>query len=169
MTMEHKAFVLDDAAFERGLRPLLEQSLRSGDLEPLRKFIETHREELRDPCEGAPLEYDWESMIERRDPEQYGDFALTLYYDPSADLGLGAQWQPIERALEARGISAQLLLGSAVPGFDPGKQGSYFQSAGQVSSAMRRLEQSGNADDVAPALTMFRTAASAGRGLYITF
>lgn len=169
MTMEHKAFVFDDAAFERGLRPLLEQSLLSGDVEPLRKFIETHREELSDPYEGAPLDEDWESMIERRDPEQYGDFALTMYYDASRDIGLGAQWQPVEGALEARGISAQLLLGSAVPGFDPGKQGSYFQSADQVSSALRRLEQSGDDDDVAPALTMFRTAASAGSGLYITF
>jgi len=169
MTMEHKAFVFDDAAFERGLRPLLEQSLRSRDIEPLRKLIQTNRDELSDPYEGAPLEENWESMIERREPEHYGDFALTMYYDASTDIGLGAQWQPIEAALEARGISAQLLLGGVVPGFDPGKQGSYFQSADQVSLAIRRIEQAGNASGVELALTMFRTAAAAGRGLYITF
>lgn len=167
--MEHKAFVFDDAGFARALQPLLEESLRSDDVAPLREFIKAHRQDLRDPYEGAPLDDDWESMIERREADQYGDFALTMYYDPSVDVGLGVQWQAIADALATQGISAHLLLGTAIPRFDPGKQGSYFQSAREVSEALHRIEQVRDSSSVAPALTMFRAAASAGRGLYVTF
>src|SRR5207302_666883 len=93
MPMHHKAFVLDHAGFLRELGEVLYRALATGDCGPLVRFIEAHRGSLTDPYEGEPLEASWESMLETRDAHQYGDFALTRFYDPRADDGLAYEWE----------------------------------------------------------------------------
>lgn len=174
MSMDHKAFAFNDDAFRSELRGLLEQALQEGQVATLRAFIEAHRAELSDPYEGAPLDDDWESQIEIKDAHQYGDFALTKYYDPTDDVGLGASWQAVDEVLTSHGLAEHILLGASLAGFDPGKQGSYFQSPTMVRENLRRV------DDLLatkPALTgqlaalrsMLDATARRGMGLYITF
>ncbi|NMZ19019.1 hypothetical protein HBO08_18560 [Pseudomonas rhodesiae] len=58
MSFEHKAFIFDFDSFDSELRPLLEASLRSGNIEPLRCFILSNKELLVDPYEGDALDDD---------------------------------------------------------------------------------------------------------------
>jgi hypothetical protein len=174
MSMEHKAFVFDHDRFHAELHDALVGALRTEDITPLRDFIEKHRDELTDPYEGAPLDDDWESQVAPKDPHQYGDFALTKYYDPSNDIGLGYEWQELEELLTREAVGGALLLGSPIDSFDPGKQGSYVQSPDMVHSGLTRLDELlGRKPDLAGQLaavrTMLESAASRGLGLYITF
>jgi hypothetical protein len=173
MSMDHKAFVFDDDAFRSELRGLLERALQHGDIAPLRAFIETHRGELSDPYEGAPLDRDWESQVEIKDAHQYGDFALTKYYEPADDVGLGADWQALGEGLCSHGFSEHALLGTPLASFDPGKQGSYFQSPATVRENLRRVEEliatkPALAGQLAALRSMLDAAARRAMGLYIT-
>jgi len=170
--MSHKAFVFDDAAFERELRAILEQAIAARDVAPLRAFIDANRGELSLPDAGAELDDDWEAQIEFPDAEQYGDLALTKYYDPSADIGLGEDWLATSELLDARGLGDAITLGASLPGFDPGKQGSYFQSPAQVRANLRALgELLGREPALASDLAPLRAMLDGGRdaGLYVTF
>jgi hypothetical protein len=174
MSMEHKAFVFDDDAFRAELRDVLIGALRTETVAPLRDFIEKHRAELTDPYEGAPLDDDWESQIAPKDPHQYGDFALTKYYDAANDIGLGPQWQELGERLAREGLGETLLLGSSVDSFDPGKQGSYVQSRDMVRSGFTSLDELLRrkpelAEQLEAVRTMFEAAARRGLGLYVTF
>jgi hypothetical protein len=174
MSMLHKAFVFDERAFRAELRDPLKRALRDGDVAPLRAFIETHRDRLSDPYEGEPLGHDWESQIEYKDAHQYGDFALTRYYQPAEDHGLGDDWQEVGELLEEHGLSEEILLGTPLDDFDPGKQGSYFQDPATVSENLRKLDEIIHSE---PALTarlahlraMLDAAARRAMGLYVTF
>src|ERR1051326_1231389 len=97
--MEHKAFLFDYDAFDGELRAILEGALLSGACGGLVSFINANLGDLRDPYEGEPLGADWETMIETQDAHQYGDFALTKYYDPTADMGLGGAWDNIQELI----------------------------------------------------------------------
>ena len=147
MSMSHKAFVFDYDGFQSELRGLLEHSLQTGNAALLNEFINARRSELKDPYEGEPLDEGWESLLECKDAHQYGDFALTLYYGPSCDIGLGTDWQSIREALTLEGIGNQALIGEPVgPAsrpFDPGKMGSYFQSPATAHENWLRLEDLG--------------------------
>lgn len=177
MSMLHKAFVFDERAFRVELRGLLERALRDGDVAPLRAFIEAHRGRLSDPYEGEPLDHDWESQIEYKDAHQYGDFALTRYYQPKEDLGLGADWQELGEFLEEHGLSEEILLGIPLDDFDPGKQGSYFQDSATVSENLRKLDEIIQGEPelpelparLAPLRAMLDAAARRAMGLYVTF
>lgn len=172
MSMSHKAFVFDAAAFERELRAILAQALAAGDVAPLRAFIEANRAALSSPDAGTELDDDWEAQIEFPDAERYGDLALTKYYDPNADIGLGDDWLATSELLAARGLGEALTLGTPLPGFDPGKQGSYFQSPAQVSANLRALgELLGREPALASDLAPLRAMLDEGRdaGLYVTF
>lgn len=170
--MEHKAFVFRHRDFERELRPLLEEALASGSPDRLIVFIKANPDNFRDPYEGEPLGEDWEDQIETKDVHQYGDFALTKYYDPSADIGLGRKWEEVQRALESElGTSAAILgqpVGTQDRFFDPGKMGSYFQSEDDVRRNLTQLEHAGR-QALEPAVALLRRAAGEGAGLYVTF
>src|SRR5437762_1246641 len=97
--MEHKAFPFDYWSFDKELRPLVERSLATGESELLRSFIALHWRTLKDPYEGRPLSLQWEEILETRDPHQYGDHALTKYYDPTNDIGLGPLWDEVQKAI----------------------------------------------------------------------
>jgi hypothetical protein len=114
------------------------------------------------------------------DVHQYGDLALTKYYRPDDDIGLGAEWEEQAALLATAGLGREMLLGHPLgpaggqPYFDPGKMGSYFQSMGEVRDQLRQLDRLGFhrpeiAKQVQPVRTMLDQAASAGSGLYVTF
>jgi hypothetical protein len=175
--MEHKAFLFNYDSFQRELRPILEDALLTGDCGALVSFINANLGDLRDPYEGEPLGTDWESLIETQDAHQYGDFALTKYYDPTADIGLGAAWEIVQELIaNDPTLTESPILGSTVgpkdDPFDPGKMGSYFQSANQVRDHHRYLlnrAKKERSDELSRAIQMLEEAAKAETGLYVTF
>ena len=175
MAMEHKAFSFDFPAFDSELRPILEGALSSADCMSLVRFMEKHLNELADPYEGEPLDDDWESLIEQADVHQYGDFALTKYYDPTADIGLGPAWDEIQEAIHGHpNLTESPILGSVLgpqdQPFNPGKMGSYFQSEEQVKKNRQFLIALANDSDAfQEAIDMLAQAEEANKGLYVTF
>lgn len=174
---EHKAFLFDSNSFENDLRPVLERALLSGDPTGLVGFIIRNLKKLRDPYEGQPLGLEWESMIETKDSHQYGDFALTKYYDPTADIGIGLEWESIQDVISKDPllIESPILgatVGSHLDPFDPGKLGSYFQSVSQVQKNYIYLCSMAGKDErhrLGLAIDMLKKAADAQTGLYVTF
>jgi len=175
--MEHKAFLFDSDRFERELRPALEAALSAGDCAPLVSFIRDNLDALADPYEGERLAPDWESLVEMKDAHTYGDFALTKYYDPAADIGLGAAWEGLQELI-ANGpdVVASPILGATIgpedSPFDPGRMGAYVQSASQAAANYRRLLDLARevpSDVVADAVSMLEQAVRAAKGLYVTF
>ena len=175
--MEHKAFLFDGDRFDVELRPVLEAALSTGDCSPLVDFIRDNLDALTDPYEGEPLEPDWESLLETKDADNYGDFALTKYYDPASDIGLGAGWDLIQDLVaDDPAADTSPILGTTVgpddSPFDPGKMGSYFQSPSQAAASLRRLRdlaRESPSDAAADAVRMLEQAVEAGKGLYVTF
>ncbi|MCD5977723.1 hypothetical protein [Pseudomonas quasicaspiana] len=180
MSYEHKAFIFDIDGFNRELKPLLEGCLRSGDIDQVREFIVSNKQCLVDPYEGVALEDDWEDMIESKDVHQYGDFALTKYYSPTDDQGLGLWWSVAQELFSDRDKLSfspflGVPLGSDENFFDPGKMGSYFQTQNEVSESLRNiLEVEGKVPDdafetVGEFKKLLEQAIDENKGVYITF
>lgn len=174
--MEHKAFVFDYESFEQELRPSLDAALASGDTSPLKSFIDGNLEALCDPYEGQPLGIDWASHVEVKDAHQFADFALTKYYDPCADIGLGSAWERVHRLAASPLRTESPVLGTTVgpssARFDAGKMGSYFQSSKKVREnheALLKLATRAGSADLDRALKMLEVAAKRNAGLYVTF
>jgi hypothetical protein len=175
--MEHKAFSFEYEAFRNGLLPLLHDALTTSDCSELIRFINLNIEAVSDPYEGQPLTEDWATMIEPPDGHQYGDFALTKYYDPADDVGLGSSWERIQEAFtEAPGVQVSPILGSTIgppnAPFDPGKMGAYFQSAEQVRVSLAHMQQLASQitiEEARDAVRMLEYAAQSDKGLYVTF
>jgi hypothetical protein len=179
MSMEHKAFVLDYEAFKSQLGDLLESALMTGINDELVQFIRTNITLLKDPYEGEPLDESWDDLIQVKDAHSYGDFALTKFYHPANDIGLGDDWEEIQDLLN--NFSSE--LGKAILGrpfgpernyFDPGKMGSYFQTSGEVQQNLSLLKDLARREpEISPALNkviqMLQQTAEAGKGLYVTF
>jgi hypothetical protein len=175
MSLEHKAFVFDYTNFESRLKVILESALESGGIDQLENFIEQHHSSLKDPYEGESLPVNWQSMIETPDPHQYGDIALTFFYNPGDDIGLGNDWESVQEALSRKLSDVSLVLGSPVgPAnnyFDPGKMGAYFQSPGQVATNMELLdlEEIESSPVVREMAEILQAAILENKGLYVTF
>jgi hypothetical protein len=178
MSLEHKAFEFNYEPFLKELKPKLEIALLTNDITRIEEFIAEHISELKDPYEGEPLDGSWSQMIEVADSHQYGDFALTKYYDPGANIGLGYDWQDVQKRLllEAPELAPAVLgkpLGTKNCYFDPGKSGSYFQSPDQVQNNIKSLEglarsRVGDLSELNLLLEMLAKV-SQGKGLYVTF
>lgn len=165
MSIKHKAFVFDYRAFERELMPLLVQSLEMNDASRLFEFVEANQTDLVDPYEGEPLNDDWRSMLEVEDPHQVGDFALTKYYDPVTDIGIGSEWMSLVDTV--RDLVLGKPIGPRSNPFDPGKMGSYFQSPEDVAAAYEAVKRtSGVSHD---AVLFYERALRDPKGLYVTF
>jgi hypothetical protein len=179
VTIEHKAFVFDDELFRKELEPILKEALTSNDLDSLERFVDKHRRLLKNPYDGQPVPAAWRSILDLIDVHQLGDLALTKYYDPRTDIGLGSRWSQIDDALQRVPERSTIVLGRPVVGgtgvtFDPGKMGSYLQTASDVQKSIATLKRLGSTDDeveeeVAPLIALLEHAAKAGRGLYTTF
>jgi hypothetical protein len=178
MSMEHKAFLFDHDKFQKDLEVILVEALDSNEVDALRNFIIDNLDNLKDPYEGEPLDLEWEAMIEPKDAHQYGDFALTLYYDPQADIGLGYEWDiqdslPDDNAFESSPVLG-IPLGKNSNVFDPGKMGSYFQSPNLVQTNLASLNsiystKPDQEEFLQPAIDMLGEAEKEKKGLYITF
>jgi len=172
VTMEHKAFAFDYAGFQRELLPLLAKALANDSSQALIAFIKAEPASFRDPYEGEPLEDNWESLMETNDIHQYGDVALTKYYNPGADIGLGSKWEAIRLVLENELGTSAPVLGYPIAAegrvFDPGKSGSYFQSEQDVQVHLARLERL-EEPRLEPLVTLLNKARAQETGLYVTF
>jgi len=176
--MDHKAYILDHEAFSSELSDILYRALETGETGGLVSFIQRNLGVLKEPYEGEPLDESWITMIESHDPHQYGDFALTKFYDPKNEMGLGdvggAVIEVLRRELQCDHLP---VLGSPFgpPGaeFDPGKLGSYFQDAKDVKENLQTLEslrsRLRHTRLFDGAIHLLETAQEQGRGLYVTF
>lgn len=168
--MSHKAYAFDWWSFELDLHPLLHLALVTNDTTELEAFIDAHREQLTDPYEGNPLPEDWQAALGNRDVHELGDYALTHYYTPASDNGVGGAWFELSDQLPELALNS--LLGFSVGPrehlFDPGRYGSYFQTPSQVRQSLSVLRPLG-----IPELTWFvellERCTAEGRGVYVTF
>jgi len=176
--LAHRAFAFDEHAFASELRPLLLRALETGEGAPLRAFIDANLNVLVDPYEGEPLTKGWADLLEAGDVQELGDFALTKYYDGDLDIGLDVDWEAIGELLEKSGLSPNMALGSPLgpeeKPFDPAREGAYFQTAGEVSSAVAELAallqaNPSLATELLPLQGMLQECARTRRGLYVTF
>ena len=82
-------------------------------------------------------------MLANRDAHEYGDHALTKYYDASnpEQGGVGYAWIELSDQLPAP--ACRSLLGEPIGPrhnlFDPGRMGSYFQTPEQVRVSLKIL------------------------------
>ncbi len=178
MTLAHRAFAFDHTRFHDELRPVLLRALETTDTTALRAWIDAHLNLLVDPYEGEPLAKNWEKSLETGDVHELGDFALTKYYDGDLDIGLDVDWQDVGELLEKSGLAPALTLGTPLgprdAPFDPGRQGSYFQTPAEVAAAVASLQtllqaQPALATELAPLQGMLQQAARHRCGLYVTF
>ncbi|WP_425619062.1 hypothetical protein NA78x_002793 [Anatilimnocola sp. NA78] len=172
MSMSHKAYAFDWREFESDeLHHLLIAALESGDPTTITKYIEAHHEQIKDPFAGQPIEQRWQATFGNRDVHEYGDFALTRFYDPADDQGIADSWLAVDAALAPHDRSA--LLGSTLgrPGheFDPGRQGSYFQTPERVVESLRRIERITRARELESYMQLLSRCAGNGLGVYVTF
>ncbi|NMZ19018.1 hypothetical protein HBO08_18555 [Pseudomonas rhodesiae] len=119
-------------------------------------------------------------MIEDMDAHQYGDFALTKYYSPKDDHGLGVKWADFQEKISNRGkLNISPFLGAPVgvdgEFFDPGKMGSYFQTTHEVGESLKKIEgvKGEMQDDFIEELESYESflsqANSVKKGIYVTF
>jgi len=171
--MSHKAYAFDWRAFEAdGLYALLLAALQSGDAGRIKRYIDAHYDDLRDPYEGEPLDTKWEALLENRDVHEYGDFALTRFYDPLDDRGLADDWSAIDGELceSDRAAMLGLPIGPSGREFDPGRQGSYFQTPQRVVDSLLRVEGVvAKMPKLRPFAELLRACVESGRGVYVTF
>src|SRR6059058_715754 len=98
--MSHRAYAFNWQSFERDeLHDILAAALESGDPRSIAEYIEAHREAVKDPYQGHPIAPDWQATLANRDVHEYGDFALTRFYNPADDRGIGEPWLQIDSTL----------------------------------------------------------------------
>ncbi|MBV6621412.1 MAG: hypothetical protein KI793_00395 [Rivularia sp. (in: Bacteria)] len=179
MTMEHKAFIFDYDTFVKELADILIDAIETNENHQLIAFIENNLPYLKNSEEGESLDTSWKELIEVGDASEYGDFAITKYYNPADDIGLGYDWMQLDDLLlQELNVDVSPLLGTVFGSsenyFNPGKQGSYFQSLGRVKENFELLnslskDKLQSLDNVALLIKMLSDALASKKGLYITF
>jgi hypothetical protein len=168
--MHHKAYTFDWTRFQCELQTLLVRALTVDGAPELEAFIDQHRELLTDPYEGEPLPENWRASLGNRDVHAYGDIALTLYYDPADDRGIGGEWIELSNKLSAPAAKALLgfPIGSPAQLFDPGRYGSYFQTPELVGGSLEVLRPL-NLTELQSFVELFQRCQASGLGVYVTF
>jgi hypothetical protein len=173
MSIVHKAWPFDYDAFEKEFGPTLESALVTGDIGPIRAFIDRFHGNMWDGWEETPLTADWERVLLERsqrfghknsDAEWYGDHALTRYYRFDEEMGLGYSWSVLLAYLRTvprvRGVAEDFVMGFPFGPedhpFDPGKQGTGFMRASFVHSYHRILETTAFPDPPPPGSELYR-------------
>jgi len=170
MTLSHKAFSFDWRVFEDELVGRLAAALAANDPASLLDFVRANLAACKDPYEGQPLPSAWQDSLQAGDVQEAAHYALTVCYQPAHDFGLGEAWQAVSSSLPE--LTRPALLGTPFgppqAPFDPGRQGSYFQTPLSVRQSMAALQGQAH-----PALGAFTAALAAvaerGNGLYVTF
>ena len=180
VSMSHKAYAFDWSAFVRDeLHSVLLDALSSGDERGLIRYIEANRHYIKDRYRGGPLSDDWKDSLGNCDVHEFGDFALTRFYDPTEDYGIDHYWLDLDFEHLPEVCQAALLgtpFGPRGAYFDPGRQGSYFQTPHEVVrslASIRRIDLSNMDRDQRESWEQFKKlleeCAKAGSGLYVTF
>jgi hypothetical protein len=176
--MTYHAFFFDYDAFDRELKPILKKALRTGQSEALETFIDENRSALFSIQTGERLPKNWRKEIHDGSPVEYGEIALTKYFEEAEDNLVMGKWTRFVEAIEKVGGEPEIALGETVGSpdvvFDPTRQGSYFQSPRQVKKHLKLLN-SWLADEKEPPeellelQEMFQIVKEAGKGLYVKF
>lgn len=174
MTMVHKAYAFDWLAFERELLGVFDRAMATKDPAELHRFIDARREWLKDPFEGNPLTDEWwQREVDPADVHQVGEVALTRYFDPTEDWGLQSQWIHLDRRLPEQARAAVLgqPIGPPDDPFDPGKQGTYFQTPAQAAESLAVLRRADlpECPEVETFVSLLGQCVDEGKGLYVTF
>jgi hypothetical protein len=168
--MCHKAYALDHEAFAAELAPILYRALETGHRDELVALIDANQCRLTFPWDGTRLPRDWRSVLERGDAHELGDLALTRYYNAAEDHGLQEYWLAVEEALPEL-LRAALLgapFGPTMNLFDPGRMGSYFQTAATAAESRERLL--GRTErEMESFIELLEQVVQANRGVYVTF
>lgn len=170
MSMEHKAFEFDWLPFERDLHHLIVDALSTRETRGVEAFVDENLTDLVDPYEGQPIAADWRNGLVNRDTHEVADYALTRYYDPVQDYGIGSAWIGISDAIDEQVVNALLgqPIGPSHNRFDPGRFGSSFQSPERVTESLVLLNSSSVAE-MRPLVELFTRCARLGKGVYVTF
>jgi hypothetical protein len=168
--MEHKAYAFEWSAFDVNLHPLLVVALTTNDTTGLLAFIGQHFAQLKDPYDGDLLSVDWRENLGNRDVQEYGDYALTLFYDPAECSGIGCDWAGLSDELPQHAADAMLgfPVGPTENLFDPGRYGSYFQTPGQVQVSLKAL-QPNSCPQLARFMELLERCVIKQQGVYVTF
>jgi hypothetical protein len=179
VSMMHKAYAFDWSAFARDeLHDILLDALSSGDERGLIRYIDANRGYIKDRYRGGPLSDDWQDGLGNYDVHEFGDFALTRFYDPVEEYGVAHDYLDLAEHLPEADLIALLGMPFGPPGayFDPGRQGSYFQTTREVVRSLarvQRIELSNMDEDQRESWPQFKKlleeCAKAGSGLYVTF
>jgi len=166
MSFDHKAFAFDWQAFQSEMLPWFKQALEADDCKKFQAFVARNLDDCRNPYEGEPLEEDWEETVDVTDVQQLADYALTKFYEPSDSHGLSDAWMELDESLAPEIKHA--LLGRAIEGFDPGRQGAYFLSPAEAKQSADLLQSVADREIREYARFLAQTAGE-GRGVYVTF
>ena len=168
--MEHKAFEFDWQTFKDELLGVLVQSLEQDNADELISFIDKNNSKIKDPYEGEPIDSNWRENIEVGDVQEYADYAITKYYDPSESYGLDYDWMEIDDSLPED--IKDVLLGKTITGagnaFDPGRMGSYFQSTEELALSLSILKKQSR-EDLADFINFMNACINNNKGMYVTF
>lgn len=176
--MSHEAFAFDWHGFEQDeLHDLLAQALATNDTAALKVYIDANRQFLKDPNEGEPLENDWLTKLENRDVHEFGDYALTRFYDPADNFGIWDHWKDVDSGLPdfAKAATLGVSFNRNSNHFNPGRLGSYFQTPNQVRDTLALLAQfelpleDGQQKSFARFKDGLKGCVSSNLGLYVTF
>jgi hypothetical protein len=185
VSIDHKAWLFDHAAFDAELAPVLFAALDECDFEPIRAFVAAHHASMRDPRSPAlaPLGDDWEAQLADigDDERRWADVALARYCAIDDADGLS---QDGERAIEdieqipaLFDVAVELVEGRPFgPGhhrLDPGRSGTGLLSAGRVAELAalldRHLASTGKLAKMRERLrSIYARARDRGRGLLLT-
>jgi hypothetical protein len=168
MCLNHKAFAFDWCAFQRHLAPILYDALSSNSISELTGFIEHHHSELNDPHFGHPLPEDWQSCMKNCDAQVYGEYALTLYYSPTNDFGVGDSWRSFSTDSDLQNAMRGEPFGPLHNHFDPSGLGSYFQTPDDFVSSLRILTRH-RKNELIRFIDLIERCGVEGLGIYVTF
>jgi hypothetical protein len=134
--MGHRAYIFDWPSFENELLPAIAAGLE-GDVDSLKAFVADQRGLLVDPATAEPL---GDLELEAADVDRLGQIAMTRFYDPTADHGLGRAWDELVSSLSDEEL--KLLLGEPVKvARRTFCEGTVFQSNGRVRISYKKLRE----------------------------
>jgi hypothetical protein len=162
--------ILHWSSFASDVLPLLVDALTTNVPGKLVACIDRYLAELTDPYEGDSLPADWQDALQNRDVHEYGDYALTRFYDPADCWGIGYEWTLLDDELPPPASNAVLgsVVGPAENRFDPGRYGSFFWTSDQVGWSLAVL-QSLDRPELVRFLALLERCVAEERGLYVTF